>query len=94
MLKFQILQKKQGVSSKSGNFYCILTLRSKSEKGSEIKDFFISEEVARDMDADGVQEDDFVEVKVKLNEKLKVEIVSVLKAEDTSSASSFLKGGN
>ena len=88
----QILQKKQGVSSKSGNFYCILTLRAKSEKGSEIKDFFISEEVARDMDADGIEEDDYVEVEVKLNEQLKMEIVSVLKADDVS-ANAFLKGG-
>ena len=90
---FQILQKKQGVSAKSGNFYCVLTLRSKSEKGSEIKDFFVSEEVARDMDADGVEEDDFVVVEVKLNDYLKFEIVSVLKADDTSSSNAFLKGG-
>ena len=91
-MRLQILQKKQGVSAKSGNFYCILTLRAKSDKGSEIKDFFISEEVARDMDADGICEDDFVEVEVRLNELLKMEIVSVLKADEVS-AGSFLKGG-
>lgn len=76
MRKFRLLSLTNGVS-KAGNPYSRISLRSKTERGSVISEFFIPAEVGHRLTLAGAVEDVDVIVRVELNEFLKPSIFDV-----------------
>ena len=85
--KVKLLMIQRGISQKSGNAFCRISVRCKKpDNQSVIREFWLSEDVANELIAKGISEDDTVILHVGLNDNLQTEIVSVDKADDDDDA--------
>lgn len=96
MREVKILLLQRGISAKSNNPYCHLTVRSKKADGTSVSaDFWLSDAVMEQVSKQEISEDDFVQLGVDLNENLRPEITKIVKVEgDADNGDLIYKGGN
>ena len=82
-MELRLISVLTGISAKSGKRYTRITVRGKREDGwSSLAEFWLKEDVASRMFADGIQEDDTINISLSLDsETSKPFISSVEKVE-------------
>ena len=88
--KVKLISIQRGVSSKTGNPYCRVSVRSKKEDGTTVLgEFWVDEKVSGLIISQGIEEDDEVLVSMALNDNLKAEICSIEKADEIDASAIF-----
>ena len=77
-MKINLVAVSRGVSKKGREFGRVC-LKFKSERGSAVKDFFVSPSV---LDRSDAQEDDQIKCRLAFDEYGRAEIVEILKADE------------
>lgn len=96
MREVKVLLLQRGISSKSSQPYCHITVRSKKADGTSVSaDFWLNDAVIEQVSKQEISEDDFVQLGVDLNENLRPEITKIVKVEgDADNGDLIYKGGN
>lgn len=88
-MRIQLVAKNRGVSKKGREFGRVC-LKFKSDRGSAVKDFFVSPAV---LDRSDAQEDDAVECVLGFDEYGRPEITEIKRVDEDEDLSIFNKGG-
>lgn len=81
MTTFKLIAKSNGISTKTGKPWFMVTLRATDNGRSVVNNFFISEKTWNAMQREGVAEDDIVLVTATLEANLRFAIDIIEKAE-------------
>lgn len=69
-MRLKLLNIMTGISAKSGKRYMRITVRgNRTDRGSNIADFWLTEEVANQLIRDGIEIDDYVSIEMSLDEE-------------------------